>query len=81
MSQPLYVVEMLRFGQRTNNTYIVGVYSSREEARQVGEAHKVWRNNKYEYEISPVILNDKDEGVMEYYSHKMTDGFAQTTDQ
>lgn len=79
MNQSVYVVEMLRYGQRNNNSYIVGVYSEREKARQVGEAHKVWREGKYEYVIHSLCVDHIDAEVMEHYSHCLTDGCTQPT--
>lgn len=48
----LYVVEMLRWGDRENHSYVIGVYSSETLATLAGEAEKTWRAGKYEYAIS-----------------------------
>jgi hypothetical protein len=48
----LYVVEMLRWGDRENHSYVIGVYSSQTLAALAGEAEKTWRAGKYEYAIS-----------------------------
>lgn len=53
----LYVVEMLRWGERDNHSYVIGVFDTHEAAEHAGEVHKVWRGQKYEYSITRHELN------------------------
>ena len=63
----LYVVEMLRYGNRENGSYVPGVFSTREQAELIGDAHRTWRGCKYEYEISEVELDDYCSEILEYH--------------
>lgn len=45
----LYVVEMLRWGDRECHSYILGVYSTREQAKLAGQSEEYARAGKYEY--------------------------------
>ena len=44
----LYVTEMLRWGDVERHHYIVGVYTTRQQAELAGEVEKSWRGGKYE---------------------------------
>lgn len=54
----LHVVEMLRSGSREKHSYVIGVYTDRENAELAGEVHSVWRGGKYIYAITRVELDD-----------------------
>ena len=60
-SQVLYVVEMLRWGDRSGHSYIAGIFDNEYDARQCGEIEKSWRADKYAYEITKITLNDWDD--------------------
>jgi hypothetical protein len=53
----LYVVEALRWGDRENHSYVIGVFTTREQAELAGEVEVSWRANKYEYHISEYMLD------------------------
>jgi hypothetical protein len=53
----LFVVEALRWGDRENHSYVIGVFNTRGQAELAGEAEVSWRGNKYEYCISEHKLN------------------------
>ncbi len=48
----LYVVEMLRWGNRENHSYVIGVYTDHDKAKEAGEVEESWRGGKYEYVIT-----------------------------
>ena len=53
----LYVVEMLRYGNRENHSYILGVFDKKHSAQCAGEAEKTFRGCKYEPAIMTCVLN------------------------
>ena len=65
----IFVVEMVHFSGRESHSYVVGVFSSRNLASKVGEAHKIWSSDKYEYKITPVVLDNVDPAIMTYSSN------------
>jgi hypothetical protein len=50
-SQPLYIIEALRYGNREGHSYIFGVYPSYKKAVQAALEHNVDRAGKYTTEI------------------------------
>jgi hypothetical protein len=52
-----FVVEALRWGDRENHSYVIGVFTTREQAELAGEVEVSWRANKYEYHISEFMLD------------------------
>ena len=70
-SRVLYVVEMLRWGDRECHSYVIGVFSNEWQAKQCGEIEKSWRGGKYEYEVKSIVLNDwDDEDDKKYENHE-----------
>lgn len=53
----VYVVEALRWGDRENHSYVVGVYSNRETADAAVESETDWRGGKYECVVTALELN------------------------
>lgn len=47
----VWVVEMLRWGDRESHSYVIGVYSSRVAAVHAGKDEREHRGGKYEPEI------------------------------
>jgi hypothetical protein len=43
-----YIVEALRWGERENHSYIVGLYSDLERAKVAAEEHTEYRGGKYQ---------------------------------
>lgn len=60
----IHIVEALRFGDRENHSYVVGVYTDPEKAKEVAQAEEHWRGGKYECEIKEVELDAVDKDVM-----------------
>ncbi len=48
-----YVVEALRWGDRENHSYIVGVYDNLHDACEACVVEEMWRGGKYE-----CVIND-----------------------
>jgi len=48
-----YVVEALRWGDRENHSYIVGVYDNLHDACEACVVEEMWRSGKYE-----CVIND-----------------------
>ena len=47
-SQIYYIVEALRWGERENHSYILGLYSDLERAKQAADEHTEYRGGKYQ---------------------------------
>lgn len=63
----MFVVEMLRWGDRELHSYVIGIYSTRELAESAGIAEREWRGNKYEYAISEFNVDFCAHDKMELY--------------
>jgi len=66
MDQVVYVVEMLRWGDREKHSYVEGVFSTMEEAEKCGHLEEIWRGGKYQASISKIVLNYIDPRVVKY---------------
>lgn len=53
----LYIVQMYRWGDEDNHSYIEGVYDTREEAEKHGKAEEEARAGKYDMRIWVHSLN------------------------
>lgn len=53
----VFVTRMLRYGDRDAHSYIVGAYTSIEQAKFAGKCEESWRGGKYEYDIKEFKLN------------------------
>jgi len=53
----IYIVTAYRFGSVENHSYIIGAYTSKEQAKLAGECEKSWRGGKYDYLIKEVVLD------------------------
>lgn len=64
----VYVAVMLRWGSDEGHHYILGVYSTKEKAKEVADAERADRAGKYEYVIYAHSINDvcADDKVMGY---------------
>lgn len=62
--QELYIVHMLKYGDRQKHSYIAGIFDSFEKAHEAGEEESIERCGKYEYEINILVLN------LSYHQHK-----------
>lgn len=47
----VYVVTMYRYGDREKHSYVLGVWSTMENAMKYGAVEKAWRGGKY----TPII--------------------------
>lgn len=61
----LYVVEALRWDDRENHSYIVGVYSDKRKAAEAALAEEFWRGGKYTCEIQEHELDQKDSDAVQ----------------
>jgi len=57
MSSIVYVVEMLRYGNREAHSYIDGIYSDRDIAEANAKLHMIYRAGKYEAEIHEMQID------------------------
>lgn len=68
----IYITEMLRWGEPETHHYIVGAYSSREQASLAGDIEEAWRGGKY---TSSVKIFEVDEQIPEdkirYYQERV----------
>jgi hypothetical protein len=53
----MFVTRMLRWGDPEKHSYVLGCYTSIEQARFAGEVEKSWRGGKYEYEVTSHIID------------------------
>ena len=63
----IYIVEMLRWGDRECHSYVIGAFSTAEKAREAGLAEEVWRAGKYTHHITVCALDFIDPEVLEFY--------------
>ena len=61
----IYITEMLRWGDTETHHYIVGAFSTREQAELSGDIEKTWRACKYEYRVTEIELDALDDDYME----------------
>ena len=47
LKQVYYIVEALRWGERENHSYILGLYSDLERAKRAADEHTEYRGGKY----------------------------------
>ena len=58
MTNPyLYIVHMLRYGNRENHSYVLGVFDNKNKAKSAGAAEEAYRGGKYEPDIVKCVLN------------------------
>lgn len=48
LKQVYYIVEALRWGERENHSYILGLYSDLERAKRAADEHTEYRGGKYQ---------------------------------
>jgi len=56
--QKVFVVEMLRWGERELHSYVQGVYSSEEEAFTAAKEAEEGRGGKYEAEVTMFFIGE-----------------------
>jgi len=65
--QDVFVVEALRWGDREDHTYVVGVYDNLRDACEACVVEEMWRGGKYE-----CFINDCNEMNIEIQEQKKT---------
>jgi len=65
----IYITEMLRWGDDESHHYILGAYSTKEDANFAGEVEKSWRGGKYDYRVVRKQL-DAASGQEQYEHHR-----------
>ena len=68
----LFIVEALRFGNRENHSYVVGVFDSFDKANLAALTEECWRGGKYVCEINEQPLNF----LPEYKAKNLADFFT-----
>jgi hypothetical protein len=63
----MFVVEMLRWGDRECHSYVIGIFSTKDLAEDAGKAEQTWRDSKYEYAISEFNVDLYPKDKVEYY--------------
>lgn len=56
----MYVVEALRWGDRENHSYVVGVYDNIHDAAEASVVEEMWRGGKYTCVINDHLKMDID---------------------
>jgi len=54
----VFVTIMHRWGDPDNHTYVLGVFTSKEEAELHGQKEHEWRGNKYEPVVKAFTVDD-----------------------
>jgi len=52
MKNKIWIVEMLRWGDRANHSYVLGVYSKKHKAQKEAKQCEVDRGGKYTADIT-----------------------------
>ena len=53
----VYVVTMYRYGNIEAHSYVLGVYSTKEDAWFTARIEEAWRGGKYEATVKTIILD------------------------
>ena len=70
----IYVTEMLRFGEFETHHYILGTYSTKEQAKFAGEIEKTWRGGKYDYQVVETSMDEPmDQDKWEHHNACVSD--------
>ena len=56
--KPIYIVHMLRFGDDTNHSYIIGAFDKKYAAQKAGVMEEYWRGGKYKAVIKVFNANE-----------------------
>ena len=67
----VYVTEMLRWGDPECNSYVIGVYSTKHEAKLAGDIEVTWRGGKYKARINEFEM-DKPQAEKKQRLHRAT---------
>lgn len=68
----MFVVEALRWGDRSNHSYVVGVYTSLEIAARSAIMEEYWRGGKYSCKITKYTPDDTaEQGVEEFMANSV----------
>lgn len=62
----IFVVEMLRWGDTETHHYIIGAFSTRGQAEEIGYAEECWRGGKYTKNIVEVEVDAFCKEILEY---------------
>ena len=54
----IYIVTAYRFGCKENHSYVLGAFSTKEEAIRQAKIEEEWRGGKYDCEVIVMKLND-----------------------
>ena len=54
----IYIVTAYRFGDKHNHSYVVGAFSTKEEAIRQAKIEEEWRGGKYDCEVIVMRLNE-----------------------
>ena len=55
-----FVVEALRWGDREQHSYVVGVYDNLQDACEASVVEELWRGGKYQCVINDCVKLDSD---------------------
>jgi len=54
----IYIITAYRFGDKENHSYVVGAFSTKDEAIRQAKKEEEWRGGKYDCEVIVMQLND-----------------------
>jgi hypothetical protein len=56
----VYVTTMYRFGNRESHSYVLGVWSDKHYALEMGNVEELWRGGKYLPEVTEWTIDDNE---------------------
>jgi len=59
MKNKVYVVIAYRWGEQSNHSYLLGVYTKKHAALVAGDEHREYRGGKYECEVIEADVESK----------------------
>jgi len=66
MKNKIYIVVAYRWGERSNHSYTVGAFETKEEAIVCADGHRDYRGGKYSCEVEEIIIGGYDEDMDNY---------------
>lgn len=65
--QLVYVVSMQRWGDEESHNYVLGAFSSEDEALEAGQVERSYRGCKYEPRVTECVIDSIDEDKRKYH--------------
>ena len=70
MENKHYVVIAYRWGNPSNHSYLVGLFSNKSLAIKCADLHSAYRGGKYDCSVEEIVMNEF-ENEADYYSKEI----------